>query len=503
MALTLSGLINEATKKETVQSYSGLISSVGQGGNNINLLTDVEERGIVSANPYGFVSSPIPDMLGYVVKGTGDEIDGLVGVYDYNRPTSLESGEVALYTKYGQMVKLDDDGNIHLNTPVNAKAYYNGVEIGSGGGSGTEEQVLAWIKKYAVTTYEDQYALFNLDDLLEERGLDLESIQEYIDEQKEPWANYVIGQVASNYVSLVTYNTKMAILDQAIGDLDIACSGVIQDLHDTKIFYDTVFVSNEQLKRVVYGDALIDFPTVYQCQEIPTLLNFPAVEWDAEDYEDHEGELALVLAGTQAGYFYIFVHEDNVWKWRIAVDSEVPDEYQTGYDGVIKSYLTTNYWTGTTTQSAITTSKDSIMLVVNTNKQQTDTTLAQHTTALGSVNTQIVTINETLTTHGTSIEMLSDSLTLKANQTDLVSVRDRTSALEQTTATHTSQIALVPSQITTTVTSAVQNIKVGCRNLIINSQTCEFTDYSFEETPTPTSTSLLGEMVLGDDALGD
>lgn len=94
-----------------------VISSVFTGGHNANIMStnNSEDKNMKIMMPYGIASFPYKGMQAQVIYNDGNNT--IVGVFDENRPPT-ELGDVIIYNKSGSYIKLDADGNISINGPV-------------------------------------------------------------------------------------------------------------------------------------------------------------------------------------------------------------------------------------------------------------------------------------------------------------------------------------------------------------------------------------------------
>lgn len=110
------GCSNNLESNSKDEGYCGPLSSTRDGGKYVNIsqafgsqLTDC-----ASFMPYGISSCPIPGVTIQALVNSNNKLAAL-GVFDKNRP-SVGSGEVCIYTKFGQRIHLKDDGSIELST---------------------------------------------------------------------------------------------------------------------------------------------------------------------------------------------------------------------------------------------------------------------------------------------------------------------------------------------------------------------------------------------------
>lgn len=84
------------------------------------LLLSAERRsGLERVQEYGFTSVPLPGAEAVAVFYGGNRADGAVVATDdrRHRPRGWAPGEVGLYAVPGQLLKMDEAGNLHINAP--------------------------------------------------------------------------------------------------------------------------------------------------------------------------------------------------------------------------------------------------------------------------------------------------------------------------------------------------------------------------------------------------
>ena len=98
-------VLNSVDNNHRQEGYVGRLSSSGGGGKNVNI-TNANNSQIkaVSATPYGISSTPLSGMMAFVLVGQGSDKDGVVGVFDPNKP-SCNAGCCMMYSAGGATVK--------------------------------------------------------------------------------------------------------------------------------------------------------------------------------------------------------------------------------------------------------------------------------------------------------------------------------------------------------------------------------------------------------------
>lgn len=123
------GRIASPDKGITTSSVFGTISSILTKGRkaNIKITSDSEERDVDVMSPYGFVSFGFVGMKAHILK-TGKR-SSIVALFDDKRP-SVKKGEVAIYTRDGTIIKLDNKGNVNIkcdgNVTIDSDLVVNG-----------------------------------------------------------------------------------------------------------------------------------------------------------------------------------------------------------------------------------------------------------------------------------------------------------------------------------------------------------------------------------------
>ncbi len=97
--------LNGVDNNHRQEGYVGKVSSSGGGGKNVNVSNASNSQiKAVSATPYGISSTPPSGMMAFVLVGQGSDRDGVVGVYDPNKP-SCGAGCCMMYSAGGATVK--------------------------------------------------------------------------------------------------------------------------------------------------------------------------------------------------------------------------------------------------------------------------------------------------------------------------------------------------------------------------------------------------------------
>lgn len=101
------------------ESHTGRISTVGDGGRSIAManMSNSQLRDLIPISPYGVASSPPVGLKAFAIVSDNNENDGMIGVYDPNRP-KCKPGNSVLYSSGGAKVECIGD-----------KVYVNGVDI--------------------------------------------------------------------------------------------------------------------------------------------------------------------------------------------------------------------------------------------------------------------------------------------------------------------------------------------------------------------------------------
>lgn len=97
------------------ESHVGKVSTIGEGGRSISItnMNNSQLRNTVPIMPYGISSSPKPGLMAYVLVAQDCSKDGIVGVYDPNKPI-CSPGECIMYSAEGAMVKCSGK-NVTIN----------------------------------------------------------------------------------------------------------------------------------------------------------------------------------------------------------------------------------------------------------------------------------------------------------------------------------------------------------------------------------------------------
>ena len=83
------------------------------------LLSGERRSGMERVQEYGFTSVPLPGAEGVAVFYGGNRADGAVVATDdrRHRPRGWAPGEAGMYTAFGQLLKMDAHGNLHITVP--------------------------------------------------------------------------------------------------------------------------------------------------------------------------------------------------------------------------------------------------------------------------------------------------------------------------------------------------------------------------------------------------
>lgn len=97
------------------ENYVGKISTVGKGGKSIAVtnMNNSQLRNLVPIMPYGISSSPPAGLMSYVLVADSASKDGIVGVYDPNKP-ECSPGDSMMYSRGGASVHCNG-GSVLIN----------------------------------------------------------------------------------------------------------------------------------------------------------------------------------------------------------------------------------------------------------------------------------------------------------------------------------------------------------------------------------------------------
>lgn len=98
--------LNGVAEPHRQESHVGKVETVGSGGKSIAVtnMNNSQLRNLVPIMPYGIASSPPPGLMAFVLVTQNSGKDGIVGVYDENKP-ACSPGDSMLYSKGGATVK--------------------------------------------------------------------------------------------------------------------------------------------------------------------------------------------------------------------------------------------------------------------------------------------------------------------------------------------------------------------------------------------------------------
>lgn len=101
------------------ESHVGRILTVGDGGRSVSMssVSSSQLRDMIPISPYGIASSPPVGLKAFAIVSNDDNDDGIIGVYDPNRP-KCKPGNSVLYSSGGAKVEC-----------IDKKVYINGVDI--------------------------------------------------------------------------------------------------------------------------------------------------------------------------------------------------------------------------------------------------------------------------------------------------------------------------------------------------------------------------------------
>ena len=111
--------INGVAEPRRRNSHTGKITTVGSGGKSLSVTNanGSQLRDLIPISPYGISSSPPTGLMSFVIASGNSGSDGMVGVYDPNRP-SCKPGECIMYSSGGATIKCTKD-----------KVLINGMDI--------------------------------------------------------------------------------------------------------------------------------------------------------------------------------------------------------------------------------------------------------------------------------------------------------------------------------------------------------------------------------------
>lgn len=107
----ISGIDNPRKKENNV----GKVSTISGDGKTVAVtnMNNSQLRNLKPVSQYGVASSPTPGLQAFVISIDTSDSDGIVGVYDPNRP-ACKAGETILYSSGGATVKLSG-GSVLIN----------------------------------------------------------------------------------------------------------------------------------------------------------------------------------------------------------------------------------------------------------------------------------------------------------------------------------------------------------------------------------------------------
>ena len=105
MSKRFGAALNGIDQPRKRESHIGRISTVSNGGRSMSVanMHNSQLSNLVPVMPYGISSSPIPGLMSFVLAGNNSGSDGMVGVYDPNKP-SCNPGDSMLYSSGGARV---------------------------------------------------------------------------------------------------------------------------------------------------------------------------------------------------------------------------------------------------------------------------------------------------------------------------------------------------------------------------------------------------------------
>lgn len=98
--------VDNGSKKE---GYVGRVSSSSGGGSTVFVANaSGSQIKTLPASQYGISSTPPTGLMAFVIVGQGSDKDGIVGVYDPNRP-QCNTGDCMMYSSGGATIKCKND----------------------------------------------------------------------------------------------------------------------------------------------------------------------------------------------------------------------------------------------------------------------------------------------------------------------------------------------------------------------------------------------------------
>lgn len=186
---------------------------------------------------------------------------------------------------------------------------------------------------------------------------------------------------------ITNYYTKTDV-DQGMQELE---GEILSTVSNSYVDQSTYATDIDNLQQQIDGAV-----ETFTGSAVPTLNNYPASDWNTDTKKDkHIGDLYLVNSsgGSQAGFYYRFEKNNNVYSWVHVPDSDVQKALadaaaanaaaiaaQGTADGIAED-LQQNYYTATQTDSAIDQKADDILLQVGSTyaTQQTVTNVKNST----------------------------------------------------------------------------------------------------------------------------
>lgn len=102
--------INGIAEPRKRDNHIGKVTTVGDGGKSLSIsnANGSQLRDLVPISPYGISSSPPTGLMSFVIASGNSGSDGMVGVYDPNRPP-CKPGECMMYSSGGATIKCTGD----------------------------------------------------------------------------------------------------------------------------------------------------------------------------------------------------------------------------------------------------------------------------------------------------------------------------------------------------------------------------------------------------------
>lgn len=217
-------------------------------------------------------------------------------------------------------------------------------------------------------------------------------------------SNITAGSITVDGITIDVANNEASIDGACVEDGTITLSGLAQEVTD-KI------------------DGAIES---FTGSAVPTLNNYPASSWSADERASHVGDVYYVVnsAITEDGYCYRFTHSNNAYSWTLIKDSDVTAALSrlTTAEGNITNLQTFE----SNTESWITDTDDEISSL-----QQRTTTLETDMDDKVDVTT-FNTLSQSVDTNTSNITSLSTTVQNKADSSTVTTLSNTVSTVQQT-----------------------------------------------------------------------